>query len=222
MTGSWLSASVEDYLKAIYAMGESGARATIGGLAERLGVTAASVSGMVKRLAEQGLLDHEPYRGVTLTELGRHSALGTLRRHRVIETYLAEVLGYSWDRVHAEAERLEHAASDELVDRMAEKLGQPATDPHGSPIPTRDGSVDQAATRTLSSLEVGESARVVRLMHEGAEMLRYLDELELRPGAEVRVDAREPFGGPITLEVYGSKKIIGPLLADRVLVTVAD
>jgi DtxR family Mn-dependent transcriptional regulator len=219
MTASLLSASVEDYLKAIYAMGESGSRATIGGLADRLGVTAASVSGMVKRLAEQGLLDHEPYRGVTLTKLGRHSALGTLRRHRLIETYLAEVLGYSWDRVHVEAERLEHAASDELVERMAEKLGQPATDPHGAPIPARDGSVDQTATRALSSLEVGESARVVRLMHEGADMLRYLDELDLRPGIALRVAARAPFGGPITLDIHGSKKMVGPLLAERVLVT---
>ena len=222
IAGSWLSASVEDYLKAIYAIGESGSRATIGGLAERLGVTAASVSGMVKRLAEQGLLEHEPYRGVTLTDRGRHNALGTLRRHRVIETYLAELLGYSWDRVHAEAERLEHAASDELVDRMAEKLGQPATDPHGAPIPTRDGSVDETASRPLSSLEVGESGRVMRVMHEGAEMLRYLDELDLRPGVEVRVEARAPFGGPVTVEVYGSRKLIGPLLAERVLVTMAD
>lgn len=217
-----LSASVEDYLKAIYAIGENGSLATVSGLAERLGVTAASASGMVRRLAERGLLNHQPYRGVSLTDLGRHSALGTLRRHRIIETYLAERLGYSWDRVHEEAERMEHAASDELVDRMAEKLGQPATDPHGSPIPTRDGSVNEAASRPLDTLEVAESGRVVRVMHDGGEMLRYLDELDLRPGIEVRVEARAPFGGPITVEVDGSSRLIGLALAARVLVTMPE
>jgi DtxR family Mn-dependent transcriptional regulator len=222
LTGSRLSASAEDYLKAIYAIGKGESPVTISALAERLGITAASVSGMVRRLAEQKLLEHEPYGGVTLTERGRHRALETLRRHRVIETYLAEVLGYSWDRVHAEAERLEHAASDELIDRMAETLGQPTTDPHGAPIPTREGSVDETAYRSLDSLEVGESGRVMRVIHDDAAMLRYLDELDLRPGVQVRVQARAPFGGPITVEVYGSRKIIAPSLAAQVLVTMPD
>lgn len=222
VTSSRLSASAEDYLKAIYAIGNGQSPVTISALAERLGITAASVSGMVRRLAEQGVLEHEPYHGVTLTELGRHRALETLRRHRVIETYLASVLGYSWDRVHAEAERLEHAASDELIDRMAEALGQPTTDPHGAPIPTRDGSVDETVYRSLDSLEPDESGRVMRVTHEDAAMLRYLDELDLRPGVEVRVMARAPFGGPIAIEVYGSRKFVAPSLAAQVLVTMPD
>lgn len=216
-----LTASAEDYLKAVYVIAQDGSPATISGLAERLGVTPASVSGMVRRLAEQGFLTHEPYAGVTLTEPGRYSALNLLRRHRVIETYLVAILGYSWDQVHAEAERLEHAASDELIDRMAERLGQPKTDPHGAPIPTRDGFVDETVYRPLDSLEGGESGRVVRVTNEDVEMLRYLDELELRPGAEVRIIARAPFGGPITFEVCGSTKVIGPSLAAQVLVTTA-
>jgi DtxR family transcriptional regulator, Mn-dependent transcriptional regulator len=136
-TAFTLSASVQEYLKAIYAIGENGSPVTITRLAKRLGVSAPSVSEMVSRLVEQRLLNHQPYRAVSLTEAGRLDALGTLRRHRVIETYLAEVLGYSWDRIPEEADRLEHVASDELVDRMAEKLRGPATDPHGAPIPTR-------------------------------------------------------------------------------------
>lgn len=222
LTRPELTHSAEDYLKAIYAIGEGGSPATISRLAERLGITPASVSGMVRRLAEQGFLAHQPYGGVTLTEHGRNSALNMLRRHRVIETYLAAILGYSWDRVHGEAERLEHAASDELIERMAERLGQPATDPHGAPIPTRDGSVDETVYRSLDSLELGESGRVMRVINEDVAMLRYLDQLDLRPGVEVRVNARAPFGGPITLEIHGSKKSIGPLLAAQVLVTLPD
>jgi DtxR family Mn-dependent transcriptional regulator len=222
LTGARLSASAEDYLKAIYAIGKAQDPVTISALAERLGVTPPSVSGMVRRLAEQNFLVHEPYRGVTLTELGRQKALETLRRHRVIETYLAAILGYSWDRVHAEAERLEHAASDELIDRMADALGEPTTDPHGAPIPTREGLVDETIYRTLDSLELEESGRVMRVIHEDPAMLRYLDELDLRPGVEVRVKARAPFGGPLTVEVYGSRKFVAPSLAAQVLVTMPD
>jgi DtxR family Mn-dependent transcriptional regulator len=145
-----------------------------------------------------------------------------LRRHRVIETYLAAILGYSWDRVHAEAERLEHAASDELIDRMAEALGEPTTDPHGAPIPTRDGMVDEAIYRPLDSLVPEEIGRVIRMIHDNAEMPRYLDELGLRPGVNVCVKARAPFGGPITVEVYGSRRFIAPSLTAQVLVTAAD
>lgn len=216
---SELTASAEDYLKAIYVLGQNGSTATVRALADRLGLTAASVSGMVRRLTEQGLLAHQPYRGVTLTKLGRRRALDTLRRHRVIEAYLVAVLGYSWDRVHGEAERLEHAASPELIDRMAEKLGHPTTDPHGAPIPTRDGSIDETIYRPLGSLAPGERGWVVRVIDEDSEMLRYLDELDIRPGAQVEVKAAAPFGGPITLKVMGTTRSIGPLLAARVLVT---
>jgi len=212
-----LTASVENYLKAIYANQRGGAAATQD-IAQRLGVARASVSGMLRRLAEQGLVSHEPHRGASLTDAGRRAALRTLRRHRVIESYLATALGYPWDRVHDEAERLEHAASDELIDRMAAALGEPAADPHGAPIPTREGTVDETVHRSLDDLGVGEQARVVRVSDEDPGMLRYLDELELRPGAEVQIAARAPFGGPITVAVGGVPRLVGPALAAHVLV----
>jgi len=213
-----LTASAEDYLKAIYALEPGGAAAT-SDLAHRLGVASASVSGMVRRLAEQGLLTHEPYRGARLTDDGRRVALRTLRRHRILECYLATMLGYPWDRVHDEAERLEHAASDELVDRMAAALGDPAHDPHGAPIPTRDGRVDETVHPALSDLDVGQRARVARVGEHDVGVLRHLDELGIRPGASIVVVARAPFGGPITLDVGGATRLIGPALAAHVLVT---
>ncbi|HVL62504.1 MAG TPA: metal-dependent transcriptional regulator, partial [Microbacterium sp.] len=138
-----LSAPVEDYLKAIYDLERSGSAAGTNELAARLGIAPASVSGMVRRLADQGLITHERYRGVRLTDEGRRAALRTIRRHRIIEAYLTQALGYAWDLVHDEAERLEHACSDELVDRMAAAIGEPLHDPHGDPIPTREGTVDE-------------------------------------------------------------------------------
>jgi DtxR family Mn-dependent transcriptional regulator len=137
VTSQTLSAPVEDYLKAIYSIGKGSEPAATNEIAQRLAIAPASVTGMVRRLADQGLLAYERYRGVKLTESGRRAALRTVRRHRVIEAYLTQALGYPWNRVHAEAERLEHAASDELVDRMAATIGEPEVDPHGAPIPTR-------------------------------------------------------------------------------------
>jgi DtxR family Mn-dependent transcriptional regulator len=146
-----LTASVEDYLKAIFELEAVGGVAGTNEMATVLGIAPASVSGMIRRLADQGLIAHERYRGVRLTKAGRRAALRTIRRHRVIESYLTTALGYSWDRVHDEAERLEHAASDELIDRMASAIGEPATDPHGSPIPSRrqadSGGRDTASAR---------------------------------------------------------------------------
>lgn len=213
-----LTAPVEDYLKAIYDIERQGGAAATTELAGRLGVAPASVTGMVRRLAEQGLLTHEPYRGARLTPQGRAGALRTIRRHRVIESYLVRALGFGWDEVHAEAERLEHAASDELIDRMAEAIGEPTVDPHGAPIPSREGAVDEADYRTLGDIEIGAAAEVMRVADEDPSMLRYLGELALRPGSSVRVLERAPFGGPITLEVDGVTRLVGPALAERVLV----
>lgn len=213
-----LTAPVEDYLKAVYEIERGEGAAATNDLAQRLGVAPASVSGMVRRLAEQGLLAYERYRGVRLTAAGRRAALRTLRRHRVIEAYLTTALGYPWDRVHEEAERLEHAASDELIDRMAAALGEPTVDPHGAPIPTRDGAVDETPHRSLADIPAGEPARVVRVSDEDASMLRYLAELGIRPGAIVRVAGRAPFDGPITLAVGDAECVVGPLLATQVLV----
>ena len=217
-----LSGPVEDYLKAIYDLERGAQAATTNEIAERLAISPASVSGMMRRLADQGLITHEPYRGVRLTEDGRRAALRTLRRHRILECYLTEVLGYPWDRVHDEAEQLEHAASEELIERMAAALGDPAHDPHGAPIPSREGEVDEPMLRTLADAAVGEQVRVRQVMDKDAERLRYLAELGIRPGALVRILERAPFDGPITLGVgrtgAGVTRVIGPALAEQVFV----
>lgn len=211
------SAPVEDYLKAIFKLEAESDTATTNDIAERLSVAPASVSGMIRRLAEQGLLEHERYRGVRLTDEGRRVALDTIRRHRIIEVYLTDRLGYAWDRVHDEAERLEHAASNELVDRMAEALGEPTVDPHGAPIPTREGVLEEAETTTLAELGPGERARIVRVGDGDPELLRYLDELGLVLDTLVTVLERAPFDGPITLHVgendLATERVIGPTVA---------
>jgi len=213
-----LTQPVEDYLKAIYAIGKGSGPAATNEIAQRLALAPASVSGMVRRLADQGFLAYERYHGVKLTETGRRAALRTLRRHRVIEAYLARALGMSWDRVHDEAERLEHAASDELVDRMAATIGEPVVDPHGAPIPTRDGAMDETEHTSLAELAVGASGVVARVTDEDPQMLRYLGELSIRPGKQITVKARAPFDGPITLAVGKQELSIGPALAAHVLI----
>jgi DtxR family Mn-dependent transcriptional regulator len=217
-TADALTAPVEDYLKAIYAIGGGTGAAATNEIAQRLALAPASVSGMVRRLADQGLLAYQRYHGVKLTESGRRAALRTLRRHRVIEAYLAEALGYPWDRVHEEAERLEHAASDELVDRMAVTIGEPEVDPHGAPIPTRDGSVDETEYTALGQLPVGAAGIVVRVADEDPEMLRYLAELLIVPGKRVTVKSRAPYDGPITLSMGRQELSIGQPLAMRIMI----
>jgi DtxR family Mn-dependent transcriptional regulator len=213
-----VSAPVEDYLKAIYELERAGGVAGTNEIALRLAIAPASVSGMIRRLARQRLLSHERYRGVTLTEAGRRVALRTIRRHRVIEAYLTRALGFSWDLVHDEAEQLEHAASDELVDRMAAAIGEPATDPHGAPIPTREGRIAERALRPLADLAPRERGRVVEVSDEDAGRLRYLAELGLRPGTRVQLLERAPFGGVLRLKVGAHERTIGRDLADVVLV----
>ena len=213
-----LTAPVEDYLKAIYGIEQGGGAAATNDIASKLAIAAASVSGMVRRLADHGLVSYERYRGVRLTEAGRRAALRTIRRHRVIEAYLARALGYPWDRVHEEAERLEHAVSDELVDRMAAAVGEPDTDPHGHPIPTRDGVIDETRLLTLSDLARGQRSRVMRVSDEDSELLRYLATIGVRPGVVVMVSERAPFDGPITLRIGKAQCQVGPALASRVMV----
>ncbi len=213
-----LTGPVEDYLKAIYEIGRGSVSVATNDIAQRLELTPASVSGMVRRLADQGLVSYERYRGVTLTASGRRAALRTIRRHRVIESYLSGALNYPWDRVHDEAERLEHAASDELVNRMAAAIGEPVVDPHGAPIPSREGFVDETEYFSLAELGAGYGARVVRVSDDDPEMLRYLGELEIRPGVEVIVVSKAPYEGPISLRVSGNLLSIGPGLASQVLV----
>lgn len=223
MTPVALSRSVEDYLKAIYQLAEPSGEAATTAIAERLDVAPASVTGMIKRMAEAGLLEHEPYRGVQLTPQGRTAALAVLRRHRILETYLITKLGYDWSNVHEEAERLEHAVSDELVERMAFALGQPQYDPHGAPIPTREGEIEQLAYVRLADVEVGARVALRQVGDEDSERLRYLKSLGLLPMVEMTVLDKQPFGGPITLRL-GSKdpepkdRTIGTELAERLMV----
>lgn len=214
-----LTAPVEDYLKAIYELETSGEPAETNAIARLLNIAPASVSGMIRRLAEQGLITHERYHGARLTTAGRRAALKTLRRHRVIESYLTSALGYSWDRVHDEAERLEHAASDELIDRMAAAIGEPDVDPHGAPIPTREGRLLERSLVTLASMSAGDSARIERVSDKSGDRLRYLAELGIVPGEVVTVVAREPFDGPIALRVGSVNKTIGAALAAQILVS---
>jgi DtxR family Mn-dependent transcriptional regulator len=213
-----LTEPVEDYLKAIYEITQRDGSASTNDVAAALNVAAASVTGMIRRLAQQGYLDHVPYRGVQLTAQGRRAALRTIRRHRILETYLTKVLGYPWDRVHDEAERLEHAASDELIERLAAALGHPTEDPHGAPIPTAEGSVDERRHLTLADLPIGERARMVRVSDKNPSLLRYLAEIALQPGADVEVIAKAPFDGPLTLRIGSEEPVVGPNLAEQVLV----
>ena len=210
--------AVEDYLKAIWTLQQSSSPVATSHIANRLGVSSASVTAMVKRLADQELVLHEPYRGVRMTPGGETAALRVIRRHRIIESFLADVLGYAWDRVHAEAERLEHAASDELIDRLAGLLGRPDRDPHGSAIPTATGELDQAAHPTLAELAEGRVARVLEVQVEQPEQLRYLGSLGLYPGAEVEVMERAPFEGPLVLHVNGEEQYLAHPLAARIRV----
>src|SRR5215468_7828816 len=182
-----LTAPVEDYLKVIFELERAGEAAGTNEIAAELGVAPASVSGMVRRLVGQRLITHERYRGVRLTRDGRRAALRTIRRHRVIEAYLTQALSYPWDRVHDEAERLEHAASDELIDRMAAAIGEPTTDPHGAPIPTREGTLEEPPLRALDEINVGERVSIQRVGDRNPGQLRYLAELGITPGRHVEV-----------------------------------
>jgi DtxR family Mn-dependent transcriptional regulator len=214
-----VTAPVEDYLKVIFELESAAGVAGTNEIAAELGFAPASVSGMVRRLAEQGLITHERYRGVRLTKSGRRAALRTIRRHRVIEAYLTRALGYPWDRVHDEAERLEHAASDELIDRMAAAIGEPTTDPHGAPIPTREGMLDDPPVRALDEIGVGERVTVQRVGDRDPGQLRYLGELGITPGRHIEVISRAPFDGPIELRVGRFTRSIGPALARQILVS---
>ena len=220
VAGPALTAPVEDYLKAIFEREAEGGVAGTNEIAGALGIAPASVSGMIRRLVDQGLITHERYRGVRLTKAGRRAALRTIRRHRIIESYLTTALGYPWDRVHDEAERLEHAASDELIDRMAEAIGEPTTDPHGAPIPTREGTLqdDEPSLVALASVAPGSRVSIVRVGDRDPQQLRYLAELGIVPGTRVNVLDHAPFDGPISLRVGRATRAIGTALARGILV----
>jgi DtxR family transcriptional regulator, Mn-dependent transcriptional regulator len=212
--------AAENYAKALYELqgrGESAVGTTA--VAERLGVTPASASGMLRRLAKEGVVDYAPYRGARLTLEGERIALEMIRHHRLLELFLAEVLGMPWDRVHSEAEVLEHHISEELEELIAAKLGEPSLDPHGDPIPDRDLALGADDSVPLSELEDGEAGTFTRVSDSDASMLRYLAEREIQPGVAVRVSGREPFGGPVMVEVAGRTHPLGPELASSMRVS---
>ena len=187
---SGLSRSVEDYLKAIYCLSPSGGAVSTSSIAEALEVQPASVTGMVKRLAESAFLEHVPYRGVRLTPAGSREALRVLRRHRILEIYLTERLEYPWEDVHREAERLEHAASDELIQRMDNALGNPTHDPHGAPIPTAGGQIEYTDSLTLAELNEDTDAQIRAVRDDDSEELRVMEAAGLLPGTRVRIHRR--------------------------------
>jgi DtxR family Mn-dependent transcriptional regulator len=213
--------AVQDYAKAIYSLEARGEEPVpTSAIAERLSVSAASASAMVKRLAEQGLVEHVPYRGVALTDAGREVALEVLRHHRLLELYLSVHLGVPWDRVHDEAEALEHVISEDLEQRIAAKLDNPTRDPHGDPIPGPDLSIDDSATRSLDSLEPGARGRFVRVSDSRPEMLRYLRERGIALGDPFEVVDRQPFEGPLTVRFGASEHVLGGPLARAMRVEV--
>jgi DtxR family Mn-dependent transcriptional regulator len=217
------SAAVDDYLKAIYASAERGeGPASTTGLARRLGVGASSVSGMVKRLTDQGLVEHRRYGGIRLTADGTLAALAVLRRHRLLETYLVSELGYGWDEVHVEAEVLEHHVSQRLLDRMDARLGHPRFDPHGDPIPAPDGTVAPFEGRRVSTLDPGDRGRLIRVDDTDPAMLAWLREQGLELGIALELVARRPFGGPFLVraeDAMGTRDHdLGPELAEALWV----
>jgi DtxR family transcriptional regulator, Mn-dependent transcriptional regulator len=208
-----ISDAVQDYSKAIWSLAQRSTQpVSTSAIAERLEVSPASASAMVKRLESIGLAAREPYHGVRLTRAGERVALEVLRHHRLLELYLAEALGMSWDRVHEEAEVLEHAISPELSELIAAKLGNPTRDPHGDPIPTANGEIDEVPTRSLAELRPGERGRFTRVSDSNSDMLRYLSERGIGPGDELQCVGREPFGGPLTVFANGREHALGDLL----------
>ena len=208
-----VSQAVQDYAKAIWSLAQRGDEpVSTSAIASRLGVSPASASAMVKRLEALGLARRRPYRGVALTGAGERVALEVVRHHRLLELYLAEALGMPWDRVHAEAEVLEHAISPELSERIAEVLGNPSRDPHGDPIPTAAGEIEEAPTRPLAELEAGESGTFVRVSDSDPEMLRYLSRRGISPGDGFDVLEKQPFDGPISVRFGGQTHVLGGAL----------
>jgi DtxR family Mn-dependent transcriptional regulator len=216
------SPAIEDYAKAIYALElRVGQTVSTTALAERLGVTAASASGMVKRMGELGLVAHQPYRGISLTEPGRQVALQVMRHHRLLELYLVKGLGVPWDRVHQEAEVLEHVLSDELEELIAAKLGDPTHDPHGDPIPTRELKIEERPSESLQALEVGARGTFTRVSDSDPDMLRFLAERGIAPGDALEVVDKQPFGGPLFVEIGNTVHLLGGELARAMRVEMA-
>jgi DtxR family Mn-dependent transcriptional regulator len=212
------SEAIEDFLKAVYLLQQEHDRVQTSVLAEALSITAPSTTEMAKKLAKANLVVHAPYRGIHLTPAGERVALAIVRNHRLLEQFLVEALGYSWDEVHPEAERLEHAVSEQLAERIAAYLGHPRYDPHGDPIPGPDGEMRARELTPLSEWPPGTPGTVARLRDQSSDVLRYLAEKGLVIDAHVEVVRVDPFDGPLTLRVNGDEQVIGANIAQMVLV----
>jgi DtxR family Mn-dependent transcriptional regulator len=219
--GTDISEAVENYAKAIYAIQQRSGTVTTNAIAARLGVTAASASGMVKKLDSLGLVSHVPYKGVELTADGERLALEVIRHHRLLELYLAESLDVPWDRVHAEAEVLEHVLSEELEELISAKLGHPTVDPHGDPIPTADLVIEERPTSALADLAPGARAKFVRISDSDPEMLRYLADRGIAPGDDFEVIDKQPFDGPTFARFGDDVHVLGGALARAMRAEVA-
>jgi DtxR family transcriptional regulator, Mn-dependent transcriptional regulator len=213
-----LTKSMQDYIKFIYELEQTEGRANTSRLAELMEVADASATNMVKRLAELGLVERKPYKGVTLTPAGEKVALEVLRHHRLIELYLAKALGYPWEKVHAEAEKLEHVISEYFEDRVDQLLGHPTVDVHGSPIPTKDGEIEEQDYVPLEGVKVGERVVVKRVLDRDPKMLSYLSKIGLTLDVEIEVTGRHPFEGPITIDAGNERHIISLELARHIFV----
>ena len=213
-----LSQNIEEYLEAIYKLSGEGEPAAIPALAERLGVTGVAANEMTRKLAKEGLVTYQPYKGVSLTPGGEAQALTVVRRHRLWERFLVDVLEMPWEEAHQEACGLEHASSPDLIDRLAAFLGTPDTCPHGHAVPSVTGEVAEEAGTPLSALTAGQTATVLRVPEDEPGMLTYLNQLGLRPDAEVSVEEVAPFDGPVTVRVDGEHHALGRGLASRIVV----
>ncbi len=208
----------EDYLRTIYSLVQSGVRPTTSTIAGRMDVAPASATNMLKKLSRLGLVNYEPYRGATLTKTGRRIALEMVRHHRLLELFLSEVLGMPWDQVDVEADRLEHVISEDLEEAIARKLGYPTLDPHGDPIPAPDLTLPPSAGVPLTTLEVGERGCIARVLAQEPARLRYLGSLGLYPSQEIQLLQREPFAGPLRLQIGAGQVILADNLAEQILV----
>jgi len=211
-----LSQALEDYLKVIYVLEADGEKATTTAIAQALDVSNASVTNMLKKLAGMNLIVHESYKGAELSPAGKKIALEILRHHRLLELYLKEVMGYSWDEVHEEAEKLEHHISEQFEDRIAELLNHPTHDPHGDPIPSKDGVMPKKTTLALHDGELNTLYMVGRVKDQNPELLRYLEKLGVLPGVELTIIEKAPFDGPIAISLAGQSLSIGFAIAQDI------
>lgn len=215
-----LTISTQDYLKHIYELTENGESASTNALARKLNIKAASVTGMVQKLAsaKPALVEYHKHQGVTLTKEGRKAALEVIRHHRLLEAWLVQTLGYSWDEVHEEAERLEHVISEDFERRIATAMGHPTRDPHGEPIPTADLKMPLDDTMPLSALRPGQTGTIKRVKASETELLRYLDGLGLRPGVQIEVKDHSPFDHNLTVKVGRKSIVLGLNITSRIFV----